>query len=30
VTAPDPQGAEKYEVLYQHFSDAYPRLKSWF
>jgi len=30
LTAPDPQGAEKYEILYQRFSDAYPRLKSWF
>jgi xylulokinase len=30
LTAPDPQGAEKYELLYQGFSDVYPRLKSWF
>jgi xylulokinase len=30
LTAPHPQSAEKYEVLYQRFSDAYPRLKSWF
>jgi xylulokinase len=30
LTAPDPQGAQKYEPLYQRFCDAYPRLKTWF
>ncbi len=30
LTTPDPGGAETYELLYQRFSDTYPRLKSWF